>query len=138
MKNIRTKLILVLLICNAFFIAFFLMYGSKYALNLMTEQEAKTQLMKINGVGEIKAERIAEHRKEIKNIKDLDTEDIKYSRYFCIRRWDMRSDVMYTMFGVSLVIGVLGSLWLQIWFKAKGIKIINNKYVILGDKEGGK
>ena len=134
MKNIRTKLLIVLLICNAFFIAYFLCYGSKYAINLMTESQAKTQLMKINGVGEIKAERIAKHRKEIKNIKDLDTENVKYSRYFCVRSWDMRTNTMLIMFGISLVLEVAGVMWIAI----KGITIINNKYVILGDKEGGK
>lgn len=100
----------------------------------MSENEAKKQLMKMDGVGEIKAERIAEERKDIKNVKDLDTEDIKYSRYFCIRSWDMRTHTMLIMFGVSLVFQVIGVMWIAF----KGITIINNKYVVLGDKEGGK
>lgn len=92
--------------------------------------------MKIDGVGEIKAERIAEERKDIKSVKDLDTEDIKYSRYFCIRSWDMRTDVMYTMFIISLVIE--GTLLLLLGIK--GINIYIQKYVVLDSKDmkGGK
>lgn len=126
----RNIIIIALLICNAFFIAYMLLYGSKYALNLMTEQQAYKHLISIDGVGAIKAQRIAEDRQNIRNIKDIDTKDIKYSKYFTIRSWDMRTNVIYVMFGISLLIQIIGFIWLC----SKGIKVNISKYIVL-DKE---
>jgi len=119
----------VLLICNTVLIAFFLLSGGKYALNKMPEKSAYEQLLKIDGVGEIKAERIAKERTDIKSIKDLDTEHIKYSKYFIIRSWDMRTDVMLVMFGISLLFQLVGVFWFLIYFREKGIEVNVNKYI---------
>lgn len=134
----RIKWVGILLVINSFFIAYNLAYTSKYALNLMTYKQAYNTLNKISGVGEVKASKIASERKIITNMKQLDTEKIKYSKYFCIRSWDMRTDVMLTMFIISLVIQTLGFFYIYYFVAKKGITVNVNKYVALGDIERRK
>lgn len=131
----KIKWVGILLVINSFFIAYNLAYTSKYALNLMTYKEAYNTLNKMRGVGEVKANKIALERARIRNIKALDTEKIKYSKYFTIRSWDMRTDVMFMMFIISLVIQTLGFFYIYYYVAKKGITVNVNKYVALGDIE---
>lgn len=135
MKNHFLKVFIILWIINFTFIFYMMFEGSKYPLNLMSEQQAYNQLIKINGVGDIKAERISQHRQEITDVTDLDTKAIKYSKYFTIRSWDMRTDIMYIIFGISLCILILGVVLFLILLYKQGIKISVNKYIVLDSKD---
>jgi hypothetical protein len=137
MKNHISKAFIVLWIINALFISYMLLEGSKYPLNLMSEEQVYSQLAEMKGVGEIKAESIAEHRKEVVNVKQLDTDKIKYSQFFTVRSWDMRTDVMYVMFGISLLIMLAGLIYVLIMLYKKKIEINVNKYIVLDSPKKG-
>ncbi|PYG86751.1 hypothetical protein LY28_02777 [Ruminiclostridium sufflavum DSM 19573] len=138
MKEHFLKIFALIWLLNFFFIMYMLIDGAKYPLNLMAEKQAYTQLIKIDGVGDIKAKRIIKQSKKISSVKDLDTRNIKYSKYFTVRSWDMRTDVMYIMFGISLGIMIFGIiLFLGMLYK-QGIKISVNKYIVLDSKDNKK
>ena len=105
--------------------------GGKYPINLMDEQAVFNIANSLPYSHEITAERIAENRKDIINIAKFDTPKTKYSKYLTQRSWDMRTDIMLDMVFVSLAISVASIVWLGI----KGITVINNKYIVLGNKD---
>ena len=131
MKNYLVKIVLAILIINVAFVAYMAIEGGKYPINLMDERTVFNIAHSLPYSHETTAEGIAENRKDIIDISKFDTPKTKYSKYLTQRSWDMRTDIMLEMVFVSLAISVASIVWLGI----KGITVINNKYIVLGDKD---
>ena len=131
MKNYLVKIVLAILVINVAFVAFMTLEGGKYPINLMDERTVFSIAHSLPYSHETTAEGIAENRKEITDFTQFDTPKTKYSKYLTNRSWDMRTDIMLEMVFVSLAISIVSIVWLGI----KGITVINNKYIVLGDKD---
>jgi len=129
-KNL-VKIVLAILISNVLFVSFVVFEGGKYPINLMTEQEVFGLANSIPYSREATAESIAENRASITDFKQYDTPKTKYSKYLTVRSWDVRTDIMLNMVFVALTICIPCLIYLGV----KGITIVNNKYIVLGDKE---
>lgn len=127
----KSKHLLILSLLNICFIVYLTFSGSKYAINLMEYDEAYSKLIQIDGVGHKKATEICNIRQELTDVSVLDTDKIKYSRYFTVRCWDMRTDLMLSIFIASIILHVV----LCLLIKSKGIVFNINKYIQLFDKE---
>jgi len=130
-RSYLVKIVLAILIINVAFVTFMAIEGGKYPINLMDERTVFNIAHSLPYSHEITAERIAENRKDIIDIAQFDTQKTKYSKYLTQRSWDMRTDIMIEMVFVALVISIASIVWLGI----KGITVINNKYIVLGDKD---
>ena len=131
MKNYLVKIVLAILIINVAFVTYMAIEGGKYPINLMDERTVFNIAHSLPYSHETTAEGIAENRKDIIDIAQFDTPKTKYSKYLTQRSWDMRTDIMIEMVFVALAISVASIVFLGI----KGITVINNKYIVLGNKD---